>query len=137
VSGVTGPIRDLRRLAKAMRALPKVTAQRVAAKVAPELTDQARASFAAGQTVYGDSRPAGVDGAPLTLERTGATKASLRFVSVGTIVRASLGTPYARYLIGKYKILPSGNAAMPVEWSKSVGKIADDVIARTFAGGGL
>jgi hypothetical protein len=134
---VSAPIGNLKKLAKAMREVPKVLAQRVAAKVAPDLTGKARASFAAGENVYGDARPAGVNGAPLTLDRTGATKASIRFVSVGTIVRATLGTKYARYLVGKYKILPASGSPMPAAWQEAVGKIAGDVISRTFAGGGL
>jgi hypothetical protein len=129
---VSAPIGNLKKLAKAMREVPKVLAQRVAGKVAPDLTAKARASFAAGENVYGDARPAGVNGSPLTLERTGATKASIRFVSVGTIVRASLGTKYARYLVGKYKILPASGSPMPAKWATDTGRIVEAEIARVL-----
>jgi Na+/glutamate symporter len=55
------------------------------------------------------------------LRRTGATEATLRFVAIGTIVRCVLGTPYARYLIGNYRVLPMG--AMPVSWSRQIADI--------------
>lgn len=124
----------LTKLAATLRQLPKTLAARVASKVAPDLTAQTQAAFASGRNVYGDARPAGVNGQPLTLEKSGATRGSLKFVSVGTRVRASLGTRYARYLIGKYKILPAAGSAMPVAWQDSTAKIARAEIERGLAG---
>jgi Na+/glutamate symporter len=68
--------------------------------------------------VYGQTRPPSTSGQPLTLRRTGATEATLRFVAIGTIVRCVLGTPYAKYLIGNYRVLPMGR--MPVQWSRDI-----------------
>jgi hypothetical protein len=99
-----------------LRALPVSIAHEVAASAAPGLTQRTRGAFNSGQTVYGEARPAGVNGEPLSLEQTGATKKTLQFVANGRIVRCVLGTPYAKYLIGKYKVLPNG--AMPAEWSR-------------------
>jgi hypothetical protein len=79
------------------------------------LTQLARDAHVARRSVYGESRPVGVSGEVLDLEVSGATARDLRFVANGTIVRAVLGTPYARFLIGKYSILPNG--AIPAEWS--------------------
>lgn len=94
-----------------------VIAQRVAARAAGAITSLAQASFASGETVYGDARPEGKRGA-LTLVRSGFTRDSLRFASDGgTKIRAVLGQPYVKYLIGKYVILPIGNAALPFAWS--------------------
>ncbi len=59
-------------------------------------------------------------GGALSLVQTGATRARVVFVANGTIVRCVLGTKYARYLIGKYGILPNGNAAIPVEWQDTL-----------------
>lgn len=121
---------NLRKLGASLRALPKVLAQKVAAKVAPDLTAQAQAAYGSGRNVYGDARPTGVDGQPLSLEKSGATRRSLKFVSVGTIVRASLGTRWSRYLIGKYKILPNAGSPMPVAWQDATSKIARAEIER-------
>lgn len=107
---------ELRRM---LRTIPAVTAQRVAARVAPALSGLAGAAYDAGRTVYGDPRPESVTGAPLDLVETGATRPRVKFEATGTQVRAVLGTRYARFLIGKYRILPMGQ--LPVEWSRQIG----------------
>lgn len=60
-----------------------------------------------------------MDGRELRLVRTGATRAALRFVAVGTVIRCVLGPRYARYLVGKYRILPSGQQAVPFRWRRA------------------
>lgn len=114
----------------------------LAAKVAPELTDLAHGSFGARQSVYGDPRthhnekgrkfkgrkyhgrsPGGKrkGDTALTLVRTGTVLGSLTFTSRGTsTVTAVLSTKYARYLIGKYGVLPNSKAAMPVAWQNAI-----------------
>lgn len=95
-------------LKRKLQEFPKTLAADVARRTAPPLTDLTQQAFTGQQTVYGDARPLGVDGQTLDLQRTGAVAEQLRFVSNGTIVRASLGPKYSRYLIGKYGILPNG-----------------------------
>lgn len=107
----------LREFHRMLRELPKVVAQDVAARVAPTLTAQARGAYQAGQTVYGDARPEGKAG-ELDLVVSGDTLERVRFVAIGTVVRCVLGTRYARYLIGRYRILPMGK--LPVAWSQTV-----------------
>jgi hypothetical protein len=116
-----GNVNDLKKLGQRLNKFPVTLVHNVAQKTAPKLTANATASFNSGLTVYGDARPKGSDGQPLTLRQTGATEATLRFTAVGTIVRCVLGTPYARYLIGKYKVLPMGG--MPTTWSKQINEI--------------
>lgn len=112
-----GNTRNLRLLNRQLAAMPKVLAQKVAAQAAGEITALAQASYDGGRTVYGDPRPAGVKGNALSLVESGFTRGALRFVSDGgTKIRASLGRRYAKYLIGKYVILPIGNAALPFAW---------------------
>ena len=113
---------DFRGLKKHLKKLPATVAVAAAPKVAGELTTRARAAFDGGSTVYGDARPSSVNGGPLTLVRTGATRAAVRFASAGSVVRAVLSQKYTRYLI-RYGILPNGKAAMPSEWSKATGEI--------------
>jgi hypothetical protein len=116
MGALRGDLDTLRRLNRRLRELPTSIAHDVAQRAAPELTRLAREAHAARRSVYGESRPVGkTTGEVLDLEVSGRTARDLRFVSNGTIVRAVLGTPYARFLIGKYSILPQG--AIPAEWS--------------------
>lgn len=120
-----------RGLRQGLAALPITVAQAVAQRAAPELTRRAKTAHLGGKTVYGDERPEGVTGAALTLMRTGDTFRTLRFVQSGTIVRCALGTKYARYLIGKYKILPIGDrTAMPVAWAQALDTIVAEEVAK-------
>lgn len=128
--GLRGNPATLRALAKSLQQEPRVLAQRTAARVAPVVSSMAQASYDGGQTVYGDARPAGVTG-PLDLYVSGKTRGSLGAVAIGTIVRFVLSTRAARYLVGKYRILPMG--AMPVQWSRAIGEIARQEAAAYFA----
>ncbi len=130
MSRVTGNISKLSQLAASLRQLPRVLAIDVAAKVAPSITALARASFDGGRTAYGDARPAGVHGNALTLVKSGDTAATLNFVAIGTKVRAVLGTRYAKFLIGKYGILPSG--ALPFAWADDIDATARAEIAKAL-----
>lgn len=128
---LVGRLEKLSRLAASLRQLPVTLALRVAEKAAPAITDAATAAFDGGSTVFGDRRPLGKHGA-LTLVQSGATRALMRFVAIGTRVRVALGTRYAKFLVGKYKILPSGR--LPVEWSDTIGKLAKAEIAQQLGG---
>lgn len=134
MSGLKGNPASLRKLGASLRQLPKVLAQRVAVKVAPELTAQTQAAFSSGVDVFGDARPAGVNGNPLTLVASGATRESLVAKAVGTLVRFVVGAKYQGVLVGKYRILPAPGAAMPVAWQNATGKIARAEIERELSG---
>lgn len=121
VSGVRHRGGDtLAKVQKRVRSLGVVAAQRVAQEAAPAITRDALASFDSGRTATGGPRPSGVRG-PVSLVRTGRTRATVRFVANGTVMRAVLGTRYARYLIGRFGILPSG--AIPTAWKATIGEI--------------
>jgi hypothetical protein len=47
-------------------------------------------------------------------------------VAIGTITRCVLGTDYARFLIGKYGILPSGRGVLPHEWGKAIAEVVKE-----------
>lgn len=125
---LVGNIGKLRDLAKRLQAIPTTVAQNVARAVAPELTSVARADFDAGRTAYGAARPLGKGGQALSLVKSGITQGSIRFVDIGTRVRVALGTRYAKYLVGKYKILPSGS--LPRAWSDAIRAIAQAQLAK-------
>lgn len=107
VANMAKGIASIAKLKSAMRELPIRVRADVAREAAPVLNRLLHSDFDAGRTVYGDARPLGVDGKPLDLTKSGKTRATLNFVSVGTILRVQLGTKYARYLVGKYKVLPT------------------------------
>jgi hypothetical protein len=118
MSALKGNVSDLKKLGARLNKFPTTIVASVASKTAPKLTTNANSAFTSGRTVYGQTRPPSTSGQPLTLRRTGATEATLRFVAIGTIVRCVLGTPYAKYLIGNYRVLPMGR--MPVQWSRDI-----------------
>lgn len=125
MAGLKGDLSSLRALKSRIRNLPLSVAHDVAQRAAPVLTSATHEAFDSGRSVYGEPRPLGVDGRPLDLRHTGATAAQLRFVSNGTIVRCVLGPKYARYLIGKYSVLPNG--ALPAEWSRKLAALVHEV----------
>jgi hypothetical protein len=119
---------SLRALKKRITKLGVQASTTIAQRAAPELTSRAQADYDGGRTVYGEPRPRGEYG-PLTLVRTGATRRYLRFAAAGSIMRVALGTPYAKYLVGKYKILPIGDrTAMPVAWARAIDGIVVSVL---------
>lgn len=120
--GLRGDLSSLKKMKQTIKDLPRTVAVDVAKRAAPALTDLTREAFNSGRSVYGEARPTSkVDGHALTLHHTGATAGQLRFVQIGTVVRCVLGPKYARYLIGKYSILPNG--ALPARWSFKLGEI--------------
>lgn len=125
---MSGDPRTLAKMATLLRSISKVAAQRIAARAAPVITAMAQGAYAGGATVYGDARPAGVHGNALDLHVSGAVQGSVRFTAIGTVLRAVLSTRYAKYLVGKYRILPMG--ALPVAWSAELGRIAREECSR-------
>lgn len=121
MGALKGNLSSIKGMQQTIRALPVTVAADVSRRAAPALTTLTGNAFSSNQTVYGDSRPAGVDGEALSLVKSGATRDALRFVAVGTIVRCVLPTKWARYLIGKYGILPNG--ALPVTWSQRLKQV--------------
>lgn len=118
-------------MAAALRKLPVTLAQDVASKAAPDLTARARASFEAGETVYGTARQPGKDGHAVTLHKTGKLLATILFKAIGKRVRAVLGVPYARYNV-RFGILPRGGSAMPTDWAEGIAKLTKEAIERTL-----
>jgi hypothetical protein len=114
-------------LKRTLHEMPLTVAASVADRAEPVLTRETRGAFSSGRTVYGEPRPAGVDGKPLDLKATGDVSRELRFEAIGTIVRCRLGPEYSKYLIGKYGILPNG--ALPASWKRDL----DRLVAETKA----
>jgi hypothetical protein len=125
MSALKGNISTLNDLRAKLRSLPRTVAQVVAPRAAVAMTELAREAFANGNTVYGEDRKRGVGGDELTLKLTHLTESTLRFESAGSTVRCVLDSRYAKYLIGKYRILPMGG--LPVPWSQRLSTIVHEV----------
>ncbi|HEY3499771.1 MAG TPA: hypothetical protein VGK73_34000 [Polyangiaceae bacterium] len=119
-------LQSIRSLKKALQRLPITTTARIAAGAAPAMSTLAQGAHASGQTVYGRPRPKGVDGGDLSLERTGATARALSFIATGRDIRTTLLPRYAKYLIGKYDLLPNG--PLPQAWRDRLSAIAARVL---------
>lgn len=113
------------KLRTTIKALPLRIRTAVARDAAEVLTWSIREQYDAGRTVYDTPRPLSVDGDKLTLKKSGTTRATLSFVTVGTIVRAQLSTKYSKYLVGKYKVLPQ---RLPIAYSEALQKIVREYI---------
>lgn len=127
-------LRSINALKKALRRLPVTSVARIASRAAPAMSALAQDAHASGRTVYDRPRPRGVDGDSLSLERTGATRAALQFVATGRDIRTAKLPRYARYLIGKYDLLPNG--PLPAAWRERLQAIAAQVLYDEIKRGG-
>jgi hypothetical protein len=128
---------NLKRLNKRLQKLTSEKGQEIANEVAKRaasvITSYSQASYDGGTTVYGDARPTGKHGNLLSLVYSGDTRSMIRFVSDGgSKIRASLGKDYMKYLIGKYRILPIGNAQLPFKWLGAIRLIFKSVSEEFF-----
>lgn len=121
-----GDLRSLRSLRKAIAKIPITAAARLASRGAPEVSALAREAFDGGRTVYGSTRPRGVDGRELTLVKSGATRRAVRFEANGTQMRTAVLPRYTKYLIAAYSVLPNG--PLPQVWRERLREIASKVL---------
>jgi len=111
--------RPVKGLQKHLQGLARTVAADAAGRIAPAVTAIARADFGAGRTVYGDRRPLGVRGNALSLVRSGRVRGGLRFAATGARLRCVLPTDYAKFLVGRYKVLPHGDH-LPASWKRTI-----------------
>lgn len=112
---------DTRKLKTALLRAPESIRHMVAERVEPKLTRALR--------VFHDSK-VGVDlvpypiskntGEQITLSRSRKNEAYLYFEADGSRLTARLRTPYARFLVGKYGILPRGQQYLPSRFIKII-----------------
>lgn len=142
-SHIFGDVYSLSQVRKSLKALAKSNGRAlaidVARKIAPVLTGLMQEAFDSGITIFDESRPGGKIGA-LSLVDSGAIRRALAWAQAGTIVRMQLGprnrkgVEYGKFLIGKYKIAPSGNQELPFRWQHILIDTANDEIARLAPG---
>jgi hypothetical protein len=121
-------VSSLRALSKGLRELPVRAAQEIASKAAPELSKLADDAFASGKDAYGNPWVPGADGNAVTLEQSGRLRRALGFTSVGTILRSVLGVPYAKYIIGRWPILPRPKT-LPASYSEALARVTGETCA--------
>jgi hypothetical protein len=120
-------LRSINSLKRALRSLPVTSVAHIASRAAPAMSGLAQDSHASGKTAYDRPRPLGVDGEKLDLVRTGATRSALEFIATGRDIRTTTLPRYAKYLIGKYDLLPNG--PLPVLWRERLREIAAKVLS--------
>lgn len=123
-----GDLRSLASLRRTLAKLPLTVSANIARRAAPEVSTLARDAYDSGRTVYGQSRPKGVDGDTLDLVRTGSSRRAAQFTAEGTQMRTHVLPRYTKYLIAKYGILPNGKAPLPQAWRDRITEIAAQVL---------
>lgn len=125
MSGLVGNPRTIKKFAQSLQVVSTRAAMRIAAKSAPVITDAAQASFAARTDPYGQPWREGKDGKPVDLFETGKLRRGLAFYAIGRRIIAKLGTKYAKFQVGKRRVLPPGGRPLPVAWSQALADIAN------------
>lgn len=133
-AGLKGDIGKIRSLERSIRDLPRVLGAKVATAVADKITAMNRATFAAGQNAYGDPWLPGISGERVDLKETGTLAGSIAYRATGTKLRAHLGPPYAKYVVGKRPVLPTGK--LPLKMAAAVHATAVSVIRAELGKGG-
>jgi hypothetical protein len=133
-AGLKGKISSLTNFSKRLREIPRVLAPRVSEAVAPRLTEQGRETFNAGQDPWGTPWEPSVDGQAVTLRKSGALLDSLRYIAIGTLLRVSGLTAYAKYQIGRRRVLPAQGAPLPPDYAKALNETASEKFRELMEG---
>lgn len=119
-AGLKGDLSRLKAFERGLRELPRVAAQRVAAASATTITTLAIRTYDAGENAYGDKWDPGAEGQAVDLRESGALAGGVRYVAIGTKLRAVLTVPYAKYQIGKRPIFPRAGAKLPTSYRNAL-----------------
>lgn len=119
---------SIKNFSAALRELPRTVAIKVAAAAAPALTEAARETFDAGEDAYGGAWAPREDGTRATLKQSGSLAGKLRYVATGTKLRVALGTPYAKYVLGKRPALPRQGDPLPDAYVEALKRTTAEVI---------
>ena len=116
-------ITTMNKLKAAIKTMPQRMRTSVARDAAGYLDIEVRRQFNAGSTVFDTPRPLGVDGQKLSLVKSSKVKQSLGFNVAETTISAVLSQRYAKYLVGKYRILPQ---KLPAAWAEYLTKLVQE-----------
>ena len=134
MSGLVGNPRTIKRFLASLQSLPVRVTSKIAERSAPVITSAVQASFAAGTDPYGQPWAPGADGQKVDLYQTGALRRGLAFYPVGRRLMARLGVRYAKFQVGRRRVLPPGGKPLPVAWSEQLATIANEEITAHLGG---
>lgn len=127
-------LRSINALKNALKQLPITATARIAARAAPAMSGLAGDAYDSDRTVYGTARPQSVNGGPLSLKKTGASREAMAFIATGRDIRTRILPRYTKYLIGKYDVLPNG--PLPPLWRETLTDLAARVLYDEIHGEG-
>lgn len=130
MSGNAKALASLAKFSAGLSRLPTVVAQKVAAEVAPVLTELVNQTFDSSEDAFGGSWRIRADGNRTTLKQSGALAKNVKYVAIGTKLRLALGVRYARYQIGIRPIAPKQGEGLPIEYSRAMERVTAEVIRR-------
>ncbi len=128
---LVGDLNRLRDLKRSLKSVPVTAVAKIASAAAPVITAQAQATFRSGQDVFGAPRLKSVQGGNLSLVQSGATRNAINFIATGRDIRVARLPKYAKFLIGRYGILPNGKQ-LPQTWRGALGAIALSVLSKEY-----
>lgn len=131
VANMPALITTMNKLKAAIKTMPQRMRTAVARDAAGYLDIEVRRQFNAGATVFDTPRPLGVDGQTLALVKTGSVQKSLGFNAKDARISAVLSQRYARFLVGKYRILPQ---KLPAAWAEYLTKLVQEYRDDDFEG---
>lgn len=128
-------IAKLRDFEARLRSLPTVLAQKIAARAADEITALAKQTFAESEDAYGANWAPGHDGKRVTLRKSGGLERGVRYIAIGTKIRAVLGVAYAKYQVGRRPVLPRAGASLPIAYAQALSRITAEMCRAELGGG--
>jgi len=126
-AGLKGDYRKTRELEKRISDLPRMLGIEVARSCADIISRLARASFDASCNAFYDPWDPSAKGETVTLVKSGALRSGIRYVAIGTRLRAQLGPKYAKYQVGKRAVFPT--SVLPPAYKKAIDEAAAKIIA--------
>ena len=131
---VKGNFASLQQFTQDLRRIPRVVAQQVAKKAAPEITALAKQTFASSETPYGVPWAPGSEGQKVTLRKSGELERRIHYVAIGTKLRVALGVAYAKFHIGRRPVFPTQGGKLPLSYVAKLQQVAADVCRRAMRG---
>ncbi len=126
-------LQSIKDFSNKLRELPTTVAIKVAAAVAPALTEAAQATFNAGEDAYGIGWTPLADGKRATLKKTGGIFRGVYYVATGTKLRVKIAVPYGKYQLGRRPAFPRQNAPLPKSYIDALTKVTNEVIKAEMA----
>ena len=123
---------SIRDFSAKLRELSRVVAMRIAAEAAPILSGLVEETTSSSADAFGVSWSPGADGRSVTLRKSGAMLSALRYVAIGTRLRISLTTRYAKFQLGRRPVAPMQGEALPTAYAEALAETSRRVLAEAL-----